>query len=379
MYRRSPLPLLLLLVVLAPAAARAQSLETELGRNEVRVFSAPYELTPGMTVTGARVPERLERLGYRRVHGRPEAPGEYFWGHDVFWILRRAHRLAAREHPAELFGLALEEGRIVGFLGPDREPRWQDGRLRPWLEPEVLAESLGADRAPRLPVELDGLPERVWRPVLAAEDHRFFDHSGLDAIAIARAALANLRAGGVAQGGSTLTQQLVKMRDLSPRRTLGRKVSAAVRALALEAEYDKREILESYLNTVYFGNGAYGVQEAANTYFGKPARKLNVAQAATIAGVIRAPEDYDPYDRPKAALARRDTVLGKLAELGWVKQERIDRALKQKLKLQKVDKEDRYPAPYFMDYVQRLITYDPRFEALGQNIRQRQKELFQGG
>lgn len=232
-------------------------------------------------------------------------------------------------------------------------------------------------------VPLNRIPKHVREAVIAIEDERFFEHEGLDLRAVLRALVTNAQSGSIKEGGSTITQQLVKNLIISPGeiadRTLERKITEAALSRQLEEKLSKREILEAYLNTVYFGNGAYGVQEAANTYFGKTAKQLNLAQAAVIAGVIRAPEDYDPYDRPKAALERRNVVLTKMAELGWVGQDRAERAKNEKLKLRKVDKEDRYPAPYFMDYVQRLITYDPRFEALGENVRQRQKNLFQGG
>ncbi|MFP5352752.1 MAG: transglycosylase domain-containing protein [Actinomycetota bacterium] len=232
-------------------------------------------------------------------------------------------------------------------------------------------------------VPLNRIPKHVREAVIAIEDERFFEHEGLDLRAVLRALVTNAQSGSIKEGGSTITQQLVKNLIISPGeiadRTLERKITEAALSRQLEEKLSKREILEAYLNTVYFGNGAYGVQEAANTYFGKTAKQLNLAQAAVIAGVIRAPEDYDPYDRPKAAVERRNVVLTKMAELGWVGQDRAERAKNEKLKLRKVDKEDRYPAPYFMDYVQRLITYDPRFEALGENVRQRQKNLFQGG
>jgi len=232
-------------------------------------------------------------------------------------------------------------------------------------------------------VPLKKIPKHVRDAVIAIEDERFFEHDGLDLRAVLRALVANAQSGSIREGGSTITQQLVKNLIISPGqiadRTLERKITEAALSRQLEERLSKRQILESYLNTVYFGNGAYGIQEAANTYFGRTARKLSLAQAAMIAGVIRAPEDYDPYDRPKPARQRRDVVLAKMAELGWVGEEEADRAQKKRLKLRKVDKEDRYPAPYFMDYVQRLITYDPRFEALGENIRQRQKNLFKGG
>ncbi len=235
----------------------------------------------------------------------------------------------------------------------------------------------------RTVIPLSKIPKRVREAVIAIEDERFYEHQGIDLRAVLRALLANAQSGQIKEGGSTITQQLVKNLIISPGaiadRTLERKITEAALSRQLEKKLSKKEILESYLNTVYFGNGAYGVQEAARTYFGRTAARLTLAQAATIAGLIRAPEDYDPYDDPKAATDRRDLVLTKMRQLGWASPEKVERAQKQKLKLQKVSKKDRYPAAYFMDYVQRLITYDPRFEAVGETISQRTKRLFKGG
>ncbi|MGD2113994.1 MAG: transglycosylase domain-containing protein [Acidobacteriota bacterium] len=351
------LAVLALVPSIAPAPAGAQDLATELGRNEVRVLSAPYRIEPGRTVAGSDLPERLERLGYRRVHRRPEVAGEYFWGHDVFWVYRRAHRVAEQRWPARLFALDLdrESGRIVGFLDAAGGPLWEDGRGQPWIEPELLAESLSGDRAPRRPVALAALPEHVWRTVLAAEDHRFFDHAGVDAIAVARALLANALAGAVTQGGSTITQQLVKVRDLSPRRTLGRKVSEAVRALALEAEYDKREILESYLNHVYFGHvgglAVHGVGAAARAYFSKPASELDLGEAALLAAVIQGPNRLSPIRHGDRVLERQRWVLARMAELGWAGREAVERERRRGLPRLRVDPPAPPPARRFLSWV----------------------------
>lgn len=342
-----------------PGPARADALDSELGRNEVRVLAAPHVPEPGTTILGSGLPERLERLGYRRVRGLPAAPGEYFWGHDVFWIYRRAHRLGARDYPEELFALALERGagggRITGFLGPDRQPVEPGGAVRPWLEPEVLAESLTGDRARRVPVALEALPEHVWRAVLAAEDHRFFDHGGVDAVAVARAALANVLAGGVAQGGSTITQQLVRMRDLSPRRTMGRKVSEAVRALALEADHDKREILESYLNHVYLGHlegvALHGFGSTARAWFGKDATELDLGEAAVVAAVIQAPNRLSPVRHPERAVARQRWVLSRMRELGWVSPAEVAREEGRGLPRLRVSTPAGPPALQFLSWV----------------------------
>lgn len=334
MGRSWKLPALFLLPLLASAlsapAAAASSLDEELGRSEVRVYSRAYRVPRGRTVVEAALPQRLERLGYRRVRGRrPASPGEYFWGHEVFWIYRREHRLGGRRVPAELVGLTLArpDGRI---LGPRAAPGAEAPSGLPRLEPETLAESLTGDRAPRRPVRLDDLPEHVWRALLAIEDARFLDHPGVDYRSVARALWANLRAGRVTQGGSTITQQLVKMRQLTPRRTLGRKLSEAVRALALETTHDKREILESYLNHVYYGHvdgvAVHGIGAAARAFFGRPARDLDLAQAALLAGIIQSPNRLSPVRHPGAARKRRDRVLTRLEELGWAGAEEARRA-----------------------------------------------------
>jgi len=314
----------LVVVILAGwGAVSGGELEQELGRNDVRVRSAAYPLVAGRTVQEARLPERLERLDYRRVHSRPETPGEFFYGHEVFWIFRRAHRWNGRDHAPALIGLELrrEDGRILGAMDPsgERSPLDEPGSL--WLEPGAISESLTADRARRLPVVLEDLPEQVWRPVLAAEDARFFEHSGIDARSVARAALANLKQGKIAEGGSTITQQLIKNRDLSPERSFGRKASEAVRALMLEAEYDKREILQAYLNQVYLGHveglALHGIGTAARAYFSKSAADMNLAESATLAAMIQGPNRLSPQRHPQRVLERRDWVLSRLEELGW--------------------------------------------------------------
>ncbi|MDH3746378.1 MAG: transglycosylase domain-containing protein [Acidobacteriota bacterium] len=308
--------------------ALAASLAEELGRNEVRVFSAPFELRVGGTLEYLALESRLEQLGYRRVRRKPQSEGEFFWGFERFWIFRHGHELGKKKHRPELVGLGLdrESGRILALHGSEQD----DPKERLWLEPMLLAESLEPGRARRYPVEFARLPEHVWRSVLAIEDHRFFDHSGVDARSVARAALENARAGRVAQGGSTITQQLIKIRDLTPRRTLGRKVSEAARALALEAAYDKKEILEAYLNSVYFGHvegvALYGIGAAARGHFGKLPRELGLGEAALLAGLIQAPNRLDPRRHPQRAETRQRLVLDRLEELGWASKEETARA-----------------------------------------------------
>ncbi|MEM1178623.1 MAG: transglycosylase domain-containing protein [Acidobacteriota bacterium] len=318
----------------------ANPLLEELGRSESRVLSAAYPIRSGGSVSGYALGERLDRLGYRRVKAKPSGPGEYFWGHDVFWVYRRAHRLTGSNHKARLFGLRLDGergadgGRILNVIDADGGPLDGD---RAWIEPEILAESLDDDRARRYPFRLDVVPEHVWRPVLAAEDSRFFDHLGVDGRSVARALLANIKAGGVAQGGSTLTQQLIKNRDLTPERSLRRKASEAVRALTLEATHDKEDILEAYLDQVYLGHvdglAVHGFGTASQVYFRRDVSQLSLHQAALLAAMIQRPNWLQPSKHPDRAKQRRDWVLGRMQELGWASEKDVGRAKRQPIRL----------------------------------------------
>lgn len=175
-------------------------------------------------------------------------------------------------------------------------------------------------RGPRYgrPVRLDELPEHVPQAFLAIEDRRFYQHDGVDPRGLARAMIANLRAGATVQGGSTLTMQLVKNLILSPERTVRRKLQEIRLALALEERLGKEEVLELYLNRVYLGERAYGVQAAARTYFGKPASELTVQEAALLAALPKAPSRLAPTENLAAARARAEEVLQAMLDAGFI-------------------------------------------------------------
>jgi penicillin-binding protein 1A len=235
----------------------------------------------------------------------------------------------------------------------------------------------------RTVVPLAQIPEHFRRAVVAIEDERFYEHSGVDLRAVIRAAVANATSGEIREGGSTITQQYVKNVIIAPgetaARTLERKIDEAALARQMERRLSKQEILARYLNTVYFGNGAYGAQAAAQTYFGKSVTRLDLAESALLAALIRSPEDYDPFERPKRGRARRDLVLDRMVELGWTSPARAAKVSAQDIRLNPDPEKKRYPAPYFVDYVRRLIKYDDRFHKVGRTPRQRERQLFNGG
>jgi penicillin-binding protein 1A len=236
----------------------------------------------------------------------------------------------------------------------------------------------------RTVIPLRMIPRKMQRAVIAIEDERFYEHEGVDFQAIVRAAFANAASGSIQQGGSTITQQYVKNAIISPgesaEKTFERKLEEAVLARQLEEELSKKEILTRYLNTVYFGNGAYGVQAAARTYFRHSAEKLTLKESALLAGIIRSPETYNPHQNKEAALKRRALVLDKMVELGWADEAQAAKAAGKGLEIEELKEEGRYPAPYFVDYVQRLVKFDEeRFPMLGDTIEEREQRLFTGG
>ena len=225
-------------------------------------------------------------------------------------------------------------------------------------------------------VRVADLPDHVTRAVLAVEDSRFYQHRGVDVRAVLRAARANARSGEAVQGGSTITQQYVKNTMLSPDQSLDRKVEEAVLAVQLERQHSKDRILELYLNTIYFGNGAYGIQAAAGEYFGVGATDLTLAQAATLAGLIQAPSAYDPHDQPEAATRRRDAAIDRMEALGWLDEPEAAAARAEPLVLAAKTGQDRYPAASVVEQAKALILRDPRF---GATFGERRELLFDGG
>ncbi|MGH2769549.1 MAG: penicillin-binding protein [Actinomycetota bacterium] len=230
-------------------------------------------------------------------------------------------------------------------------------------------------------IPLDRISQPLRDAVIAIEDARFRTHRGFDARAIIRAFFANARSGRVVEGGSTITQQLVRnaLPDVGKERSVARKLREASYAYELESRLSKDKILELYLNTIYFGQGAYGVQAAAQTYFGKDAKDVSLTEGALLAGLIKAPVGYDPYANADRALGRRNYVLGRMAALGLAPEPEVAAARRTELGVRPKVETRRYPAPYFVDYVTRQIQHSGAFTALGESVSERANRLFRGG
>ncbi|MHB0975704.1 MAG: PBP1A family penicillin-binding protein [Candidatus Aquicultorales bacterium] len=203
-------------------------------------------------------------------------------------------------------------------------------------------------------IPLAKISVHLRKAVVGIEDERFYGHGGLDYLGILRALVRDVTSGEMAEGGSTITQQYVKNAYFSPKRTLTRKIKEAVLASRLERTLSKDEILERYLNTIYLGDGAYGVETASRTYFDKPASDLNLEESALLAGLIQAPESYNPRREPKVAIDRRNTVLTKLSSLGTITKKQAAEARSRPLNLAppktRVDR-----APYFVEWVKKTL------------------------
>ena len=222
-----------------------------------------------------------------------------------------------------------------------------------------LLGSIPAERN-REPVTAAGMSLWIRKATIAIEDRRFFDHGGVDIEGIARAAVADVRAGEIVEGGSTITQQLVRNLYISREQTVQRKVKEACLATKLDRAWTKQRILTTYLNQVYYGNHAYGIEAAARTYFSKPARKLTLSEAALLAGLTQAPSIYDPFTVPARALARRQEVLEAMLDTGVISQRIYRKTLAADVTLRPGRLYNEIREPYFFGYVR-----DKLIEAYG--------------
>ena len=228
----------------------------------------------------------------------------------------------------------------------------------------------------RVPVTLDKVPQHVITAVLDAEDERFFEHGPLDLRSMTRALVSNLEAGEISEGGSTITQQLVKTALLNPKQDLNRKLQEASLAIRLERQMTKEQILERYLNTVYFGNSAYGLQAAAERYYQTDVDKLTLGQAILLAGLIRNPVYADPYNNPEDARGRRDVIIDRMARLNHITPEQVVELKAEPLPTP-VPQEDFDSTNYFTRHVVDLLQKDPKY--LGGTEAERDRLIFRGG
>jgi len=319
-----------------------------------RIYSDAFELYPGKSTTLSEIKNRLVHLNYRQADNPPEQPGQ-FWqsGSEIQIYL---HNFDYPHKNFEGFPLAIEisNNKITRLINLKTNSRIKLTRL----EPELIASIFDNKMEDRTFVPLAEIPRILTEAVILIEDERFYSHHGVDPIGIARALLANISSGRVVQGGSTLTQQMVKNFFLSHERTLIRKINEALMALIVELRYSKNDILEVYLNEIYFGQrGATsitGVQEASRYYFSKDISQITADEAALLAAVIKSPGIYSPFNNQKKAKERRALILNRLYKNNVIDKNNYyiskESPLPRKFKTKK-----RTTAPYFIDYVKKQL------------------------
>ena len=312
------------------------------------LYAAPRVLQAGQKLSHEKLINALRRAGYLETSASNVWSGSFIVNGSAIEI--RPGR-SSKKQPA-LVRVVFSDNEISEITG-------DEGTLESFtLEPEVLSNDISAKAGKREALSYDEIPPVLVNAILAIEDRRFFDHSGVDINGLARALLRNAGEERLGQGGSTITQQLVKNTYLTPEKTFQRKYAEAMLSLALERRLSKKDIFALYCNEIYLGQrGAVsvrGVKEAATVFFGKELRDLSLAEAATIAGMIQSPAHYSPLRHSEAAQARRNMVLTAMQETGAITRGQRDAACADALNVTRDVSLDNSLAPYFVDYVNRI-------------------------
>jgi penicillin-binding protein 1B len=314
------------------------------------IYAAPRTLRTGQSLSRDRLVELLRRAGYIESDASDVWSGSFKVSDDAVKIIPRH---SSQGSVLSVVRVEFKENRIAQLRG--------DGvTLESYvLEPEILTTDSSMKSGKRAALSYNDIPPVLARAILSIEDHRFFEHSGLDLFGIGRAIMRNAGDNELGQGGSTITQQLVKNTYLSPERTFRRKFAEAMLAFTLERRLSKEDIFALYSNEIYLGQrgstGVRGVEQAARIYFGKELKDLTLAESATIAGMIQSPSRYSPEHHTDAAVARRNTVLGTMVRDGAITLEEARTASREPMQIVPVQETNNSLAPYFVDYVNRTI------------------------
>ena len=321
-----------------------------------RLYGRPAVFKVGSVLDVPEVVKILNGMKYEEKKDIPAAAGEFAVGNTTVTFVPRGTASGG-----EAVLMTIDKGQIKDMRGLSTKKAYASLTLEPQLITYLFDES----REKRRVVRYAEYPDHLIQAVLAIEDRRFFSHPGLDPVRILGAAARNVRAESYIQGGSTITQQLVKNFFLSPERTIRRKAQEALLAFVLERRASKQDILELYLNEIYLGQvGSFGISgmgEAARMYFHKDVGNLSIPEAALLAGMIQSPNPYNPYRHPDRATARRNQVIRAMQESGYIDAAATEAALKEPLKVENATL-DAADAPYFVDLVRQQLAerYDQK-------------------
>jgi penicillin-binding protein 1B len=319
-----------------------------------KVFSDTTLLFPGQRVNRTLFVNKLHRLEYRDVMHVPGKSGEMRIVESAVELFLHDLEMPAKKREGFPVKIALRNQEIESITRQDSNEKLPLLEL----EPEKIMLFFGPERQQRQLVSIERVPAYLIHAVVTAEDNRFYEHHGFNLRSVLRALYVNIRHGTIRQGGSTLTQQLAKSYFLTPERTFARKSKELLMALTMEVMYKKNELLEIYLNEIYLGQkgsvSINGIGEASFFYFGKPVESLSLAEAATIAGLIKSPGIYSPYVNDTKCRDQRDKVLRDMAKLGYISPEQRESALSEPLKPVGFTVYGK-KAPYFVDYLSKQL------------------------
>jgi penicillin-binding protein 1B len=324
-----------------------------------RIYSDSTIVYPGQTLKDLGFFERLARLNYHRVpNGKVTERGEYSYdqAHGTLVIFLHNFSYPYREFAGEIVQIDLSRNEVIQDIS-DLDTHKPAYSIE--IEPELLSGIFEGDWEQRRLVPLSQIPPAFIDAILAAEDHRFYEHHGFDVARTLKAGWIDLTSRHVRQGGSTLTQQLIKNVMLTPERSFKRKLKELVMAYITETKYTKEEILENYINDIYLGQrgqeGIYGIWEASEYYFSKEPRDLSIGEMASIAGMISSPNRLNPMRHPDLAKIRRDEVLASMLQYGYISKPAYDTAHAESLHPRETFTETN-DAPYFVDYVKKELS-----------------------
>ena len=332
------------------------------------IYAAPRTLRVGQTISRDALVESLRRAGYIETNASDVWSGSFTYAENSVEIRPRQSRTTSLHVVSVVIN---QDNRIAELMG--------DGAtLESYtLEPEVLTNDFSMKTGSRATLSFKEIPTTLVQAILSIEDRRFFEHGGLDLFGIGRAVLHNMGHDEIGQGGSTITQQLVKNTYLSPERTFRRKYAEAMIAFTLEQRLSKEDIFALYCNEVYLGQrggiGVRGVRQAAAIYFGKELKDLTLAESAMIAGMIRGPGRYSPDRHVSAAIARRNTVLAAMLGGGLISIEQAAVSVDEQLRLAPLNDHGNAIAPYFIDYVNRIVETEL---ASSTNVDEREARIY---
>ena len=336
--------------------------EGRLWELPARVYARPLELYPGLLLNSKIFEQALERMRYQKVEGLADldSPGKYFRNQNMFTIFRRFFEFEDENQPSGKIQVNIRKNRVESLQDMDSGARSEMLRLAPAL----IGSFYPRNNEDRVLLTLETAPPLLPKALIAVEDRTFYTHHGVEPLSILRAMMVNIRRGHAAQGASTISQQLAKNFLLTSEKSFKRKLDELFVAVAMEMNFNKDEILETYLNEVYLGQDGnraiHGFGLASSFYFGKDLKDLNVHEISLLVGMLKGPSRYNPRKYPERALERRDTVLALLRDQSILSSDIAEQAMNAPLGVIDTPSKGNSPFPAYMDLVKRQLLQEYR-------------------